>query len=117
MGRFGIAGKIWSSIGIFVAGTLLSLAVSQVESVRAEARLRLTSEALFPAAQNGERAEAAFERMAKGFQDAVILEEASALDRARQDGLAAAEALRAAAGLARLDRDRAESLDALASAV
>ena len=58
MGRFGIAGRIWLSVGVFVAGTLLSLAVSQIESVRAEARLRLTSEALFPAAQNGQRAEA-----------------------------------------------------------
>jgi methyl-accepting chemotaxis protein len=117
MRRLGIAGKIWLSVGVFVAGTLFSLAASQIASIRGEARLRLTSEALFPAAQSGERAEAAFERMAKEFQDAVMLEEPSVLDRARQDGLAAADALRAAAGRTGLDRERAESLATLASQV
>jgi hypothetical protein len=117
MRHFSIASKVWLSIGVFALGTLMSLGVSQVESVHAEARLRVTSEALFPAAQGGQHAEAAFERMAKGFQDAVLLEEVSALDRAEKDGMAAAVALGAASGLQALDPARAGLLATLASDV
>jgi methyl-accepting chemotaxis protein len=113
----GIAGKIWLSIGAFAAATLLSLGVSQIEALRAEARLRTTSDALFPAAQKGQEAEAAFERMAKRFQEAVMLEEATALDQAAQDGVAAATALSEAAALPGLDGARAASLAGLASSV
>ena len=117
MRHFSIAGKIWLSIGVFALGTLMSLSWSQVEGVRAEARLRVTSEALFPATQSSQQAEAAFERMAKEFQTAVLLEEASALDQAEKDGLAAAAALTTAAGLPALNPERAKSLATLASEV
>jgi ABC-type transporter Mla subunit MlaD len=117
MRRFGIVGKIWLSIGVSVAGMLTSLAVSQMESVRAEARLRLTSERLFPAAQSGQQAEAAFERMEKGFRDGVLLEEAAALAQGERDGLVAASALNTAAGLQALDPPLAGLLTALASDV
>src|SRR5512134_1896539 len=114
MFRAGISGKIWRTVGLFAAGTLVSLTVSQLAGIRAEKRLRVTSEALFPAAQSGQQAVAAFERMARAYQDAIMLEEASALERAKQDGLAAAGALSAAAGRAR-DPERATAVIALAS--
>ena len=114
MFRAGIAGKIWRTVGLFAAGTLVSLTVSQLAGIRAEKRLRVTSEALFPAAQSGQQAVAAFERMARAYQDAIMLEEASALERAKQDGLAAAGALSAAAGRAG-DPERAKAVTALAS--
>jgi methyl-accepting chemotaxis protein len=113
----GIAAKIWLSIGVFAAATLLSLGVSQIEAMRAETRLRTTSDALFPAAQKGQDAVAAFERMAQRFQEAVMLEETSALDQGAEDGMTAARALSAAAGIAGLDPGRAASLAALASSV
>jgi hypothetical protein len=113
----GIALKIWLSVGVFAVGACISLGVSQVEAVFSEARLRTTSEALFPAAQRGQQADTAFERMAKGFQDAVVLEEATALDQAEKDGEAAAADLKAAAGLAGLAAERATALDALAASV
>jgi hypothetical protein len=113
----GIAGKIWLSIGVFAAATMVSLGISQVEAMRAEVRLRTTSDALFPAAQRGQEAEAAFERMAKRFQEAVLLEDPSALGAGEQDGLAAAKALSAAAAVTGLDRARAESLNQLSAAV
>jgi methyl-accepting chemotaxis protein len=115
--HIGVVGKIWLSIGVFAVATLLSLGVSQMEAVRSEARLRATRDALFPAAQRGQEAEAAFERMAKRLQEAVLLEEASALDQGTADGMAAAQALSAAAGLPGLDHTRAASLAALASSV
>jgi len=113
----GIAGKIWLSIGVFAAATLVSLGVSQIEAMRAEARLRTTSDALFPAAQRGQQAEAAFERMAKRFQESVMLEEVAALDQGAQDGAAAAQALREAAALPGLSGERAASLTALGATV
>ena len=115
MRHFSIAGKIWLSIGVFAGGVLLSLGVSQLASIRGEARLRVTSQVLFPAAQSGQQAQAAFERMAKGYQDAVLLEEPTALDQAEKDGLAAAGALSAAAALPGLDAARAHSLQSVAS--
>ena len=117
MRHFSITGKIWLSIGVFAAGLSMSLAVSQVEGVRAEARMRVTSETLFPAAQHGQEAEAAFERMIKGFRDGVLLEEEAALEQGEQDGLAAATALALAAGLPGLAPERASSVATLATAV
>ena len=117
MRHLNIAGKIWLSIGLFVVGGVISLGVSQVGGMMAEARLRTTSEALFPAAQYGQQAEASFERMAKGFQDAVLLEETAALDQAEKDGLSSAADLNRAAALPGLDSARATALQALASAV
>jgi methyl-accepting chemotaxis protein len=115
MRHVGIAGKIWLSIGVFAVAALASLGVSQVEAMRAEARLRTTSDALFPAAQRGQEAEASFERMAKRFQEAVLLEDISALDQGVQDGLVAARALSTAAGLPGLDPARARLLGELAA--
>ena len=117
MRRIGIAGKIWRTIGLFAAGTLVSLAVSQLASIRAERRLQVTSDALFPAARNGQQAEAAFERMARSFQDAILLEEASMLARGREEGLTAARALSSAAGVVGLDAERSRSLTRLSSDV
>src|SRR5579862_5742718 len=117
MRHSGIAIKIWLSVGVFVAGALASLGVGQLEAVLSEARLRTTSDALFPAAQHGQQAEAAFQRMAQGFQDAVVLEEAAALDRAERDGQQAAAALTAAADLSGLTAERAGALHELAGSV
>ena len=117
MRNLGIASKVWLTIGVFAGGVLLSLCVSQVESLRREARLRLTSEGLFPAAQTGQQAEAAFEQMVQGFQDGVVLEDESALDKGQQRGLAAAAALTTVAGLPALDAERATAVKALAASV
>jgi methyl-accepting chemotaxis protein len=113
MRRMGITGKIWLSISVFALGASIAIGVSQVQSRLSEARLVDTSDALFPAAQHGQEAEAAFQRMAKAFQDAVMLEDASALDNAEQEGTAAAKALSAAAALPRLSAARASALSAL----
>jgi methyl-accepting chemotaxis protein len=109
MRRMGIAGKIWLSIGVFALGASAAIVFGQIRSKVAETRLVTTSDALFPAAQHGQEAEAAFQRMAKAFQDAVLLEDASALDRAEQDGKEAADAVKAAASLS-IEAGRAAGL-------
>jgi methyl-accepting chemotaxis protein WspA len=117
MRHLGIAGKIWLTIGIFAGGVLLSLGISQVESLQRESRLRITSEVLFPAAQTGQQAEAAFEQMTQAFQEGVLLEDESALDKGQQQGLTAAAALTMVAALPALDPGRATALKALGGAV
>jgi methyl-accepting chemotaxis protein/methyl-accepting chemotaxis protein-1 (serine sensor receptor) len=54
--------------------------------------------------------------MRKGFQDAVLVEDASALEQAEQEGTAAADALEAAAKLPGLEARRADTLKALVTA-
>jgi len=86
MGRLNITAKIWLSIGVFVLG------------------------AVFPASRYGQEAQAAFQRMAKAYSDAVVLEDASSLDRADEEGKAVAASLTAAAALPGLSPTRAKDL-------
>ena len=51
MRRIGLTGRIWLSLGVFVLGYLLSVAVAQVQGLHSEGGLRRTNDALFPAAQ------------------------------------------------------------------
>jgi hypothetical protein len=82
MRRIGLTGRIWLSLGVFVVGYLFSVAVAQVQGLRAESGLKRTNAALFPTAQNTQQAEASFERMTRSFSDAVMLEDTGALDKA-----------------------------------
>ena len=99
MRRLNITAKIWLSVGVFILGYVLSTALSQIQGREACASLRATSEALFPAAQRSQEAEAAFQRMVKGFGDAVVMQDASGLDRAAEDGRQAVAALKAVAAI------------------
>jgi methyl-accepting chemotaxis protein len=113
----GITGRIWSSVAVFAGGALIAIITNQVQATLGEQGLMRASQALFPAAQYGQAADSAFERMSKGFHDAVLVEDASALDQAVADGTAAADALAKAATLPGLAADRSAALTALAAAV
>ena len=69
MKRLNITAKIWLSIGIFVLGYVLATMLGQVQRLRTEATMRATSDALFPAAQQSQAAETAFQGAVKGFND------------------------------------------------
>lgn len=86
MNRLNITAKIWLSIGVFIVGFVFATVLGQVQGLSTEGRLRVTANALFPAAQKGQEAEAAFQRMVNGFADAVLLQDSAALDRATGDG-------------------------------
>jgi methyl-accepting chemotaxis protein len=117
MRRLGITAKIWLSIGVFVLGSLAALAVGQVQGLVSEQRLAATNGAIFPASQRAQEADAAFQRMAKLFQDAVLLEDLSALGAAEKEAAAIIEALVSASRLEGLSVERAESLRSQADAV
>ena len=117
MRRMGITGKIWSSVAVFAGGALIAIVANQLQATVAERELARAGESLFPAAQYGQQADAAFQRMSKGFHDAVLVEDASALDQAVKDGTEAADALASAAKLPGLGAERRASLTALADSV
>jgi hypothetical protein len=115
--RSNITTRIWLSIGVFVLGYVLATLLGQVQGVATEAGLRRTSEALFPAAQQSQDAQAAFAEMTKSFSDAVVMQDASGLQRAAGEGKKSVEALKAAASAPGLAPERAEAAQRLASSV
>ena len=108
MKRFGINGKIWISIAVFVAGFAISAVIGQTSGLRTEGRLQLTAETLFPAAQAFQESESAFQRSVKGFSDAFMVQDASALDKAAEEGKTVLKALQTVQNLPGVEAERAE---------
>jgi two-component system sensor histidine kinase/response regulator len=117
MKRLTITGKIWLSIGIFVLGFIFSTILVEVQGVSRERVLSTTSAALFPAAQASQDAQASFLLSVRGFQDAVVTQDASGLERAWQEGQRAVEDLRTIASILGLSRERAGEARELANTI
>jgi methyl-accepting chemotaxis protein len=117
MHRLNITAKIWLSVGVFILGYVLSTGLSQIQGAAARSSLRTTSTALFPAAQRSQEAEAAFQRMVKGFGDAVITQDAGGIDRAAEDGRQTVAALKAVAAIPGLSAERSREAGKLASGI
>jgi two-component system, sensor histidine kinase and response regulator len=112
-----VTAKIWLSIGIFVLGFILTTVLVQVQGVSRERFLRMTSKALFPAAQGSLDAEASFLRSVRAFSDAVVMQDPSGLERAVQEGHTTVEDLRAVASIPELSGERAGEASELAAVV
>jgi hypothetical protein len=117
MGRMNITAKIWLSVGVFALGFVLSTTLGQIQGVLAERELGTTSAALFPAAQKSQDAQAAFERMLKGFGDAVITQDAAGLGHAAEDGEQAVQGLKAVAAIPGLAPERTAEAERLGEGV
>jgi hypothetical protein len=102
---------------VFVVGFLISTAIAQIQGLRTESRLRIASEALFPAAQQSEQAVASFDRMTRSFADAVMLEDTAALARAAKEGQDAAALLEKASQQPGLNGERSAALANVAASV
>jgi methyl-accepting chemotaxis protein len=117
MRRMNITAKIWLSVGVFALGFVLSTSLGQLQGLLTERELGVTASALFPAAQKSQEAQASFERMLKGFGDAVITQDAAGLDHAAEDGGHAVEELKAVAAVPGLSPERADEAARLANNV
>ena len=117
MKRMNITAKIWLSIGVFVLGYVIATTLGQLQGLSTEATLRTTSNALFPAAQRSQEAESAFQRMVKGFSDAVMTQDASGVDRAAEEGRQVVAGLKAVAGVEGLSAERAADARRLAASI
>jgi len=117
MRRMNITAKIWLSVGVFALGFVLSISLGQFQGLLTERELGATSSALFPAAQKSQGAQAAFERMLKGFGDAVITQDKDGLARAADDGTQVVQELKAVAAIPGLAPERAAEAQRLAGGV
>src|ERR1051326_6414682 len=117
MNRFNITAKIWLSIGIFIVGFLISVVLGQIQGLTTESTLRVTSEGLFPAAQRSQEAEAGFEKVEKALGDAVLVQDASGLDRAGEEGRRVVEALKSLTGNKALAVERSRECSKVAASV
>ncbi|MGD0301109.1 MAG: methyl-accepting chemotaxis protein, partial [Bryobacteraceae bacterium] len=117
MKRLSITAKIWLSIGVFGLGYVLATVLGQIQGLGTEGTLRSTSEALFPATQRSQEAESAFQQMVKGFSDAVMVQDASGLAHAAEDGRRVVENLNTLASVTGLSAQRSEDVRKLAASV
>ncbi len=92
-GQMKIKTRIMAILAVLVCGYLLLVAMVQISSTATHSRMSEISTSLFPAALRMQDAEAAFERMKKHYEDAVVLQDAKALDGAEKDGEETAAAL------------------------
>jgi hypothetical protein len=115
--RVSITAKIWLSLGIFMAGMVLSTILSQALGLSAEAALRVTVSALFPSVQQSERAEKSFERTIKTFSDAVLVQDAEKLDDAATSGRDVVTALRTITTTQGLSTERKAEAERIVSAM
>ena len=107
--RLNVTARIWLSIGIFVLGYVFSTACAQVQGLSAERSLRTAVAALFPAAQRSQETETLFQRSVNGFSNAVLVQDASSLDRAAQDGEQVLDTLRKLSSIPDLPPERSEA--------
>jgi hypothetical protein len=90
--------------------------LGQIQGLTTEAVLRTAAEGVFPAAQRSQEAEAGFQRVVKGFGDAVLTQDSSGLERAAEEGRRVVESLRAIADIKGLPAARSGAARELASA-
>jgi methyl-accepting chemotaxis protein len=87
--------RILAILAVLAGGYLILLAMVQFSASVTHTRMSQISSSLFPSALRMQEAEAAFERMKKHDGDAVVLQDAKALDGAAADAEATANALAA----------------------
>ncbi len=114
MKNLSITAKIWLSIGIFILGYISSTALVQIQGYEREQSLKITSGALFPAAQDSQGADSAFQACIRAFSDAVVMQDNSGLERAGQQGAEAVRDLRAVEGIPKLPESRVKTARELA---
>jgi methyl-accepting chemotaxis protein/methyl-accepting chemotaxis protein-1 (serine sensor receptor) len=115
MRNLSITAKIWLSVGIFILGYVISMSLSQMQSRETRAFLTTSSDALFPAAQQSQQAEAAFHEEVTEFSNAAVMQDASRIERAAGDGQEAIAALKSIAAIPGISAERSRDAEGLAS--
>ena len=115
MRSLSITVKIWLSVGVFILGYMISTSLSQMQSRGTRASLSVTSDALFPAAQKSQQAEAAFQREVTEFSNAAVMQDASGIGRATGDGQDAIAALNSIAAIPDIPAERSKGAEGMAS--
>ena len=106
--RVPIATKIWLSISIFILGFIISTSIGQMQGLSRERVLLDISRSFFPAAQRSVQAQGAFHEAVKDFNDAVLIQDATALIKAEEEGRIALLDLRAVSMIKKIERGRTQ---------
>jgi methyl-accepting chemotaxis protein len=85
MRNFKVKAKMWLSLGIFAAGYVALLVLLQWTTAETQSHMKTASGSLFPAALNSQSADAAFQKMTKHYNDAVLLQDKKVLGGADDD--------------------------------
>jgi methyl-accepting chemotaxis protein len=93
----GIRGKLLCSIGLLGFGYIVFFGLMEWTTSAAQKHLRIASDSLFPAAASLQQAQASFQKLNKSYRDAVVLQDASALNAGDADARAATSAIASAA--------------------
>jgi methyl-accepting chemotaxis protein len=93
MKRLGIKAKIWMSIAVFAAGYVALLVLLQWTSSETQKHMKIAAGSLFPAALSSQEASAGFQKVAKRYNDAVLMQDKKALAAADEDAQAVTAAL------------------------
>lgn len=117
MHKLNITVKIWLSVGVFILGYMISTSLSQLQSYRSRASLDTASASLFPATQQSQQAESAFQRETTEFSNAAIMQDASGIEHAAADGHVAVTAIKAIAAIPDLSAERSKEAAALATSL
>lgn len=105
--------KILVGLGVLGVGYLVFLAAVQWSSYQTQQRMHIAAESLFPAAIRIQEAQSAFQRLSKRYNDAVLLQDKSALNDAAQDTQAIVDALNTVYAKTSYDRKRQQQIAAL----
>jgi len=117
LNRLNITAKIWLSIAVFVLGFVVATVLGQLQGRSTESALRTASESLFPAAQQSQNGANGFEKMVKGFSDAVMTQDASGVEQSAAEGRQVVESLRGLSSLSGSTADRRDEAGKLAVSV
>jgi hypothetical protein len=105
MRTLGITAKIWLSIAVFGAGYLALLVLLQWTTSQTQAHMNVASGSFFPAALSSQEAGAAFQKVTKRYNDAVLMQDKKALASAREEAQAVISALQAVKDKTSFDAD------------
>ncbi len=94
MRSFSMSTKIWLSIGILVIGYFVSMVYGFVTGRQTEARLKLVSEYIFPAATNSQIAMTAFTEQISNYENVILFGDETKLQFAYERSREVREAIR-----------------------
>jgi hypothetical protein len=92
----GIRGKLLCSIGVLGLGYILFFGLMEWTTSATQKHLRIASDSLFPAAASLQQAQASYQKLTKSYKDAVVLQDASALNSGDAEARAGESALESA---------------------
>lgn len=113
MGNLSIRTKIRMAIGILGAGYVALLVLVLWTGSQTQGHMTIASASLFPAALSSQEAEAGFQKVLQSYQNAVIMQDKKALEKADESSDAVKSALQSAQEHTAFDPSRQQNIAAI----